>query len=123
MTSTRTVCAALLAGTLALTLASCTGANDTTPEPGPGASGSAPPNFTTPALTVPATSAPPARYKAVSKPCGVIDLAPLEAVLGKDTGQIVPQSSRGLGPVTLMRCNRSLGDFQTGGAVLVQSRS
>jgi hypothetical protein len=56
----------------------------------------------------------------VDKPCDVIDLAPLEAVMGKDAGQIVPQSSRRLGPATIMRCNRNLGDFQTGGAVLIQ---
>jgi hypothetical protein len=60
------------------------------------------------------------RYKAVEKPCGVIDLPPLETVLGKDGGEIVPQSSRNLGPVTTMRCTRSLGTFESGGPVLVQ---
>jgi hypothetical protein len=116
----RTVCAALLAGTLTFTLASCTGSDGATSEPGSSVSGSAPPTPTTPTPIALVTSAPATRYKAVSKPCGVIDLAPLEAVMGKDAGEIVTQSSRGLGRVTVMRCNRSLGDFTTGGAVLIQ---
>jgi hypothetical protein len=115
MTSTRTVRAALLAGTLAVTLAGCTATGNNIPEPGSSASGSAPPT-----VAVPTSTPALARYKAVGKPCSVIDLAPVETVLGKDAGEIAPQSSRSLGPVTIMRCNRSLGTFQTGGPVLVQ---
>ena len=83
----------------------------------------APPNATTaspPPTSAPSTSATPNTYKAVTKPCDVVDFRPLETVLGKVAGDPLPQKPTATGLITFMTCSRRLGPATAATTVLVE---
>lgn len=75
---------------------------------------------TPPPTSSPSTSATPNTYKAVKKPCDVVDFGPLETVLGKATGDLLPQKSSSTGLITFMTCSRRLGPATAATTVLVE---
>jgi hypothetical protein len=103
-----------LALTATLTVAACHNERGA-PIPTPHATVEGPPP-----TSAPPTAVTPNTYKAVKRPCDVVDFGPLEAVLGKATGDLLPEKSTSTGLISSMTCSRRLRSATGAATVLVQ---